>query len=166
MKTIYFIRHAKAKKDGESDFLRKLSKRGKADAKALGEILKEKQIIPNSIYTSTAVRALTTANILSQSLNFKGKFETSDVLYEFDSENLLKFIKSIDDEGEIIYIIGHNSAITEICEILSDSAIGNIPTCGIFGIKFDVLNFKDIEEKMGEVVFYSYPQRDKDKELF
>lgn len=166
MKTIYFIRHAKAKKDGESDFLRKLSKRGKADAKALGEILKEKQIIPNSIYTSTAVRALTTANILSQSLNFKGKFETSDVLYEFDSENLLKFIKSIDDEGEIIYIIGHNSAITEICEILSDSAIGNIPTCGIFGIKFDVLNFEDIEEKMGEVVFYSYPQRDKDKELF
>ena len=160
MKTIYFIRHAKAKKEGSTDFLRELNKRGRANAEALGEILKEKKIIPDIIYTSTAVRALATATIISESMNFKGKFKTNDALYEFEGENLLKFVKNIEDDANIIFIVGHNCAITDVCEVLSDSAIGHIPTCGIFGIGFDVENFSDIEEKSGEVLFYSYPTKD------
>ena len=160
MKTIYFIRHAKAKKEGESDFERRLSKRGKSDAQALSDILKEKNITPQTIYASSATRALSTAEILKDGIKFKGIFKTSDDLYEFESQNLLKFVKNIDDKANTIFIIGHNSAITEVCETLSDSVIGNMPTCAIFGIKFSVDNFSDIEEKIGEVIFYSYPKRD------
>lgn len=159
MKFIYFIRHAKSKKEASSDFLRKLNKRGKENAANLGKLLKELKIIPQAFYTSSAVRALSTANIIAKEIKFKGEFKSFDELYDFEGKNLLKFIKNLDDKFESVFIVGHNFAITNICEILSDSAIGSIPTCGIFGISFDIDKFYDIEEKIGKVMLYDYPKK-------
>ena len=159
MKFVYFIRHAKAKKEASSDFLRKLNKRGRENASSLGKFLNELSIMPQAFYTSSAVRALSTANIIAEKINFKGEFKSFDELYDFEGKNLLKFVKNLDDKFETIFIVGHNYAITNICEILSDSAIGSIPTCGIFGIGFDIEKFCDIEEKIGKVLLYDYPKK-------
>ncbi|WP_229204376.1 hypothetical protein [Campylobacter anatolicus] len=53
MSKIYFIRHAKAvkeDKDGEKDFMRKLSERGKDDTKVMSNELKKQNIKPDIIY--------------------------------------------------------------------------------------------------------------------
>ncbi|MSN96834.1 phosphohistidine phosphatase, partial [Campylobacter sp. FMV-PI01] len=151
MKKIYFLRHAKAKKEGVNDFLRKLSNKGKDDALALKKRLKQNQIIGEAIFTSSSVRTLTTSNLI-----FNDNIFVCDELYEITSINLLKFIQNIDDKFKNIFIVGHNPSITEICENLSDSIIGNIPTCGLFGIEFNVLRFKDIKPQIGEVLIYDY----------
>ncbi|CZE48100.1 SixA phosphatase family protein [Campylobacter geochelonis] len=159
MKKIYFIRHAKAKKEGESDFVRKLSERGKTDALLAAKLLKKQKILPDIIYTSAAKRALSTAKIISKELGFKNNLVELDELYLMTSGGLFGFIKDLDDENESVFVIGHNPTITEICEILSDSAIGHIPTCGIFGIEFDVEEFSQIKEHMGRVLMFEYPKK-------
>ncbi|USN58442.1 MAG: histidine phosphatase family protein [Candidatus Peribacteria bacterium] len=62
MKTLYIIRHAKSafKGAGMEDFIRPLAERGEKNAKELGKILKRKEIIPDHIISSPAVRALQT----------------------------------------------------------------------------------------------------------
>ncbi|NLY04097.1 MAG: histidine phosphatase family protein [Campylobacter sp.] len=158
MKIIYFIRHAKAKKDVPSDFLRPLNKKGIVDAKALGEILNSLKISPDAIYTSSAIRALSTAKIIAEKLNLDINLVESDELYEFDGQKLLNFILNLKEGGQEIFIIGHNPAITEVCEILSDSVIGNLPTCALFAIEFNTNSFNNITQRSGKVKLYNYPQ--------
>ena len=84
--------------------------------------------------------------------------EYFDELYTFEKDSLKSFIENIDDNLKSIAIVGHNNAITAVCEELSDSAIGNLPTCGIFAIRFDVTSFKELFEKEGEILYYCYPK--------
>jgi len=71
MKTLLLIRHAKSSWENPylSDFDRPLNKRGKHDAPLMGGILKEKNMIPDTIYSSPAVRALETAKKVAEKLN-------------------------------------------------------------------------------------------------
>lgn len=158
MKKIYFIRHAKAKKDGKTDFLRALNDRGVKNAKELSTKLKELEILPDIIFSSSAVRALSTANIIADKLS--KKVLEKDELYDISTKKLLEFVRAINSEFDTVFIVGHNPAMLEISELLSDSAIGKMPTCAIFGIKFDALKFEDIKEHSGEVILYNYPVKD------
>lgn len=157
MKTVYFIRHAKAKKDSKSDFLRALNDRGINNAKNLSKKLLELKISPDIILSSSATRAVATANIIAKALN-KIVIE-KDEIYKITTESLLKYLRSLSNEFDTVFIVGHNPAMIEICEILSDSAIGEMPTCSIFGMKFDVEKFDDIKEHSAEVVLYDYPHK-------
>ncbi|PSM51412.1 phosphohistidine phosphatase [Campylobacter blaseri] len=157
MKIIYFIRHAKAKKKAPTDFLRKLSERGLSDAKNTGIRLKEANIIPDIIFTSSGVRALSTANIIAKELSFNGKIKSTDELYEFSKPNLLKFVKNLSNKHNTVFIVGHNSALNEICEFLSDSVIEHFPTCAICGIKFDIDSFENICN--GSIIYFDYPKK-------
>lgn len=156
MKTIYFIRHAKAKKDDEAqeDKERGLSKKGIEDAKLMKKMVKNR-LHPQIVYSSSAKRAKESAKILFSSGT---KVEYFDELYTFEKDSLKSFIENIDDNLKSIAIVGHNNAITAVCEELSDSAIGNLPTCGIFAIRFDVASFKELFEKEGEILYYCYPK--------
>ena len=63
MKTLLILRHAKAvsKDPSLSDHDRPLDNLGENDALHMGELMKDKDIIPPFIISSTALRAKTTA---------------------------------------------------------------------------------------------------------
>lgn len=160
MKKIYFIRHAKAKKDFFNDYERELNPQGKDDAKFMGKRLKNHGVKVDAIFASAALRAKMTAKIISNELDFNKKIKFDKTLYSANSNSILYFINQISDEFEKIFIIAHNPVITEICEILSDSSIGNIPTCGVFCIEFDNEKFADIKPHCGKVLFFDYPKKE------
>ncbi|WP_086243711.1 SixA phosphatase family protein [Campylobacter devanensis] len=159
MKTIYFIRHAKAKKIAATDFDRALSSKGKEAAKVMAARLKNKNILPELIISSPAKRTAKTAKIVAKNINFSGKIQFENSLYEATTHDYLNIINHIDSSLNIVFIVGHNDTLTQICEILSDSHIGYIPTGGVFGIEFDVDEFKDIRAKIGRVLLFDYPKK-------
>lgn len=159
IKTIYFIRHSKAKKEGNSDFDRDLSEKGKQNAEFMGKRLKKYKVLPDMIFASPAKRAIKSANLLARETKFKKDIIQVKALYNASLENMLEFINSINDKYNTIFIVGHNPSITQISELLSDSDIGNIPTGGIFCIKFDCCSFKDIKAHHGHAVFFDYPRK-------
>ncbi|MCK5293309.1 MAG: histidine phosphatase family protein, partial [Arcobacteraceae bacterium] len=71
-KKLYIIRHAKSSwKDFTlDDFDRPLNKRGRLNAPFMGKILKGKNIIPDIILSSPALRAKTTAKIIANEIGF------------------------------------------------------------------------------------------------
>lgn len=162
MKKIYLIRHAKSSWKDESldDFSRPLNSRGKRDVVFMAKRLKQFQVKPDTIYTSPAKRALKTTKAIAEELDIgKKKIELCERLYEGSFEDYLSLIHSCDDDKDAIFIIGHNPTITDAGERLSGAILGNIPTCAIVCIAFDVPRFKDIYEESGTILFFDYPKK-------
>lgn len=100
MKRIYFIRHAEAQSGGISDFERKLSPRGEEDALRLGELLRSRRVAPHLIVSSSAVRALTTAQIIADALNAREVLRPLRELYDLNLWALAEFIRTLDGASQ------------------------------------------------------------------
>jgi phosphohistidine phosphatase len=74
IKTLLILRHAKSswKFPDLADHDRPLNKRGKRDAPKIGNLLKEKDLVPDLIISSTAVRAKRTAKMVAKASKYKG----------------------------------------------------------------------------------------------
>ena len=75
MKTLFLIRHAKSSWDDPalSDKDRPLGDRGRRDAPRMGKRLAKRNVRPDLILSSSARRALTTAEIIAKKLDYKRK---------------------------------------------------------------------------------------------
>ncbi|MDO5046833.1 SixA phosphatase family protein [Campylobacter sp.] len=161
MKKIYFIRHAKAtQKECANDFERDLNERGKKDLALMCDRLKKHKVRADTVFSSPAKRCAKTASKMVDAIKFKDKITFVDYLYGADTYELLNFVRGVDEKFKSVFIISHNDALTEICELLSDAVIGNIPTCGIFCIEFEC-KFSEITEHSGRALFFDYPKKHK-----
>lgn len=98
MKRIYFIRHAEAQSGNGSDFERALSQVGELCANKLGEKLPSLGLMPDLIITSSAIRALHTAQIIANALGATKKIVSLRELYDASLWDLAKFVRSLDEK--------------------------------------------------------------------
>lgn len=129
MKTLLLMRHAKSSwKDPDlSDHNRPLKKRGRKDTANIAKVLKKKELTPNQILCSSAVRASETAQILIEKLVYEGDVEYLDVLYMAEPETYIEKINSVPDEIEKLMVIGHNPGLESLVQILGDE-IDSLPS--------------------------------------
>lgn len=148
MKTLVLIRHAKSLWDGDnSDINRPLSNRGINDANLLSNEFKKHNFIPDAVYSSAANRALTTCNIFLKTLEIsENRLTIFNQLYDFEGQQVLGFIKHLDDYLDKVMIFGHNYALTAVSNLLGNIYIDNLPTCGLVMINFDTNSWKNIDK--------------------
>jgi len=161
-KTLILVRHAKSSwKDATlNDIQRPLNKRGGKDAPKMGKYLSKQKILPEVIFSSPGLRALTTARLLSVELGMKpSEIKVSDKMYTFNSEELLNVIKSLKDKYERVMIVGHNPAITDITNYLSGARINNVPTCGVVVLKFSIDTWKKVSKGKAKLRSFDYPKK-------
>ena len=84
MKTLFILRHAKSswKYLGIPDHDRPLNKRGKHDAPLIGKVLRDQNLTPTLIISSTAVRAEATANLVAKACKYKGEIIFDKSIYD------------------------------------------------------------------------------------
>jgi len=162
MKKLYLIRHAKSSWDdpGLSDFERQLNQRGKRDAPFMAKLLKKEKAKPELFISSSAVRALTTAQVFAETFDYPVEkiFSTEDI-YETGLKELETVVQNIDDGFSSVFLFGHNMAITSFANHLGNKFISNMPTCSIVGIKFNSTSWKEIERGTGETFLFEYPKK-------
>jgi len=162
MKRLYLVRHAKSSWANHllSDFERPLSNRGKRDAPKIGEVLKSKKVEPDLIISSTAKRALSTAKIILNILDYPNENITeSSKVYEATTQNLLNVINDIDDKNGSAMLFGHNPGFTVLANLLGDKYIDNMPTCAVAEFELNVNSWKDVQSDSGKLVGYEYPKK-------
>jgi phosphohistidine phosphatase len=162
MKTLYLVRHAKSswKYPELDDFERPLNRRGRESLESMGELLKEIKAAPDLIISSPATRAAVTARIIADRIHYPlEKILYSESIYLSDSDVLLHFIQDIDDDVKEAMLIGHNPALTDLGNFISNQQIGNIPTCGIFCVKFNIPSWRKINKRCGILKFFEFPGR-------
>lgn len=161
-KKLLLIRHAKSdwSTPNGSDFDRPLNKRGNENALMMAKRLQEKGIILKNIVSSPASRAISTANIIATEMDIaQNKIELNKSVYEASCDTLLKIVNTLDQKTDLITLVGHNNAITDLAVYLTGADIFNIPTCGMVMISFPFGDWKMISKNTGAIVFYDYPKK-------
>lgn len=139
MKQITFIRHAKSNHVmGLRDHDRPLNERGLNDAPAMAELLKSDDFHPDMFFSSTALRALTTAELIRDGIDSEIPLEQHELLYHAFINDYAAFIHQIDDVLENIVIVGHNPTISLMVNLLArDNVTESMPTCCIVSLAFE-----------------------------
>src|SRR5262245_37908069 len=91
------MRHGNAQwKDPQiSDFDRPLNRRGASEAEAMGRRLMELHLVPATLLTSNARRAVQTAEIVARELGVSGRnLRNEESLYLAPAEDILRIIQS------------------------------------------------------------------------
>ncbi len=132
MKTLLILRHAKAvSKDlNLSDHDRPLDKLGENDALHMGKLMKDKDITPAFIISSTAVRAKTTAELVAKGCSYQGDIVLNQSLYEAKPKDYLLILNTLSDKYNSVLIVGHNPTVEDTIQMLTYSAgLLTIPSC-------------------------------------
>lgn len=148
MKSLLILRHGKSswKHQELPDHDRPLNKRGKRDAPRMGRLLRDENIIPEVIISSTAVRARRTAEAVARASAYGGKIILKKSLYAAGPEAYIEVMRSILDDHSIALIVGHNPALEELVELLTDET-HLMPTCSLAYVRLSIDKWLDIDSQ-------------------
>ena len=162
-KQLLVIRHAKAEEADfkKPDFKRALSHRGEKNAQEMAKRLKTKDLHPQILYSSPALRAISTARFFADELGIaQSEIIQDQEIYEALTDTLLHCINQLDDQADFVALFGHNPAITDFVNKFCGADIYNIPTCGIALIQFPFDNWNMLSVGTGELMLYDYPKNE------
>ena len=137
MKELIILRHAKTLADSESgrDFDRELKQRGRSDALAQAEWMREAGLRPQRILCSTAARARQTAEIVCPHLGIDERHvEHLDALYLASTGDLVRALENHDADS--IMLVGHNPGLAYLVSFFT-GAQEHLTTSAIAHITFD-----------------------------
>jgi|SRR6476469_11128414 len=161
MKTLILIRHAKSDwtNAASSDHDRVLNARGKKDAPDMAKRLRDKIEKLDLIVSSSAVRALTTAEAFADEFDIKHKqIQIEPALYLADTDAFFNIIHSLDSKYKKIAIFSHNPGITEFANQLTNVHIDDMPTCAMYAVRADIKDWKDFRPEEKQFYFFDYPK--------
>lgn len=140
MKTWLMMRHGKSSWESNVDDLdRPLNNRGIDDAHRMGLFLASENLSFDAAYSSPAIRAAHTALIVAKELALPlYKLHFSKMLYDFNGDQVLEFIRCLSDDQDTVITFGHNYACTSLSQSLGGVADKNIPTAAAVLFRFDV----------------------------
>ena len=147
LKYLLILRHAKSswKEPYRGDHDRVLNKRGKRDAPVIGELLREEDIVPDLIITSSAARAQNTAKAVANSSGFEGDLVVTGSLYHAGTGSFLEVLSSIDDKYERVMVVGHNPGMEELLEDLTGS-YERMVTAALAYVSIPIKKWSEIQE--------------------
>ncbi len=145
MKYLYFIRHGKATHKSMPDSKRYLTEKGIKRTKKYAGLLAGQNIKPDLIVSSPATRALQTAEIIAEILEYPvQEIQINPVFYFEPEREVINQIKSFSDKYDHIFMVGHNPIWTDLADQFSEDALWHLRTSGIFGTKIDTDSWKNI----------------------
>jgi phosphohistidine phosphatase len=162
MKTLFVVRHAKSSWDFPTlpDHDRPLNKRGEKNAPEMGTRLAKRQITPDLMISSTAVRAQSTAQIIAEKIGYPA----SDIiftrqLYHAGISDIVDLLANESGTTASIMLFGHNPGFTDFVNWLTGTYIDNVPTTGIVAIELAIEDWKSVKEGAGKILFFDYPKK-------
>ena len=163
MKRLFLVRHAKTEviRYDITDFQRNLKDRGINDSNLIANKLLLKKAVPDLLLSSTANRAIQTANLFAKVLNYPlENIVKMDELYDgFTTHEFLGMLDQHGKNNECIMVVGHNPSIEYLAFNLSEEFYEYVPTCTVIGVEFDVDNWKDIDARTGKISLYEFPKK-------
>ena len=158
MKTLSLFRHAKSShKDLDiDDHERALNTRGQGDCITMARYCEEHGYEFDVIYSSTAVRAIDYAQILSDFTNVALIPDLS--FYTFSDSELFQILKSLPDNTSNVAVVGHNPAIAIVTKVLSGKKLKKFPTSAMATVICDIGSWQDLDINCGKLVLFESPK--------
>ncbi|MAT83092.1 MAG: hypothetical protein CMD39_02270 [Gammaproteobacteria bacterium] len=132
---LWLIRHAKSDWDSGAarDFDRPLNGRGERDGPRMAAWLAGQDRPATWIWTSDAVRALSTARFVAAGFAAAGpRVVEEHRLYNAPPETILDVIRATPPDVTAVAVVAHNPGMTQILNLLAGETVTvNLPTFGV-----------------------------------
>lgn len=160
MKTLLFFRHGKSDWDApfDRDHDRPLAKRGRQAARVMGRFLASSGQAPDSIVTSTAVRARDTVRMASLAGGWSASIRETSDLYGAGPETILSLVRTEPDAAQSLLLAGHEPTWSRTVGMLTGGCNVRFPTAAMARIDFDVFSWQDVDFGLGELVWLIPPK--------
>jgi phosphohistidine phosphatase len=154
MKTLLLMRHAKSSwKDTKlADHERPLNKRGRKDAPVMGQLLVDRELVPQLILSSSALRARQTAEVVAETADYTGEITYLNRLFMAEVEELIAVLRETPDDIERVMLIGHNPGLESLLQTLIGQIV-SFPTAVIAHLSLPIDSWAQLSQTTsGELI--------------
>ena len=160
MKSLLILRHAKSDwgDPGLGDQKRPLNKRGRKTAPKMGHLLREKDLLPDLVLSSSALRARTTAEMVAEASGYQGKIELLPALYAAPPEAYIAALSDLPDTLQSVMVVGHNPGLEELLQDLTGK-YEPLPTAALAYVRLPIHSWAELaDDAAGELVHVWRPK--------
>ena len=158
MKELIVVRHSKAAdySSSRTDHDRPLSSKGIVKAEYIAEFLVGRTAAPDLFLSSTAARALTTAQIFSAAFEFPvADTQQEQGLYDFGGyARVLGILRALPAESNRVILFGHNPTFTALTWHLCSAFRHEMPTSACAGLELPIDHWEEIQADEARLLFY------------
>lgn len=149
MKTLLILRHAKSDWNNSrlSDYDRPLNGRGKQDAPRMGRLLRDEALVPDLIITSSAKRALSTAEAVATASGYEHEIKYTRRLYHAAPEQYIEILQEAGGDYERVMVVGHNPGIEYLVDLLTD-VDERMPTAALAQVELPIAQWTDLDDEV------------------
>lgn len=157
MKTLLLARHAKSDwgTPGVLDHDRPLNGRGRRDAPVMARRLAAEGVAPDRIVSSSATRALSTAEEYAAAFGLTVALEP--LLYAASARSILAVAARLPDECAVGMLVGHNPGMSDAVGELTGELV-ELPTCAVAECTVDVDTWAELIEGSGRLIGVRAPR--------
>lgn len=121
MKTLFVLRHGQAipESQADSDHARELTPRGAAEARRAAESLLERSDGPSLILSSSATRALQTAEACLEVLAGRSELKVLNSLYLAEPASYVEALALRGEAHSAVMVVGHNPGLEALIYVLT-----------------------------------------------
>jgi phosphohistidine phosphatase len=163
LKRLTLMRHGDAqwKDPGLPDMERPLSRRGAADAEAMGRRLLELELLPDLLLLSPSRRTLQTAEIVARELSLPARrLRRADALYLASAADILRIVQETGPRVAHLMVVTHNPGVSELIQRLAGAAAGEgLGTAAVCSVTFDTPGWKAVDAGPVRAVLHESPPR-------
>ena len=136
------MRHGHAE-DSADDFARELSPAGRAAATRTGRALEEAGFAPDRILTSSARRALVTAELVARACGHRGAVVGDRALYLASPSQYLAALHRLRASTDNVLLVGHNPGLSELARELCGYA-GELAPAAYVSTCFELTDWSEL----------------------
>ena len=140
MRQILAMRHAKSDWDADfaSDHDRPLNERGVRSARLMGRFLTARDLVPDLIITSTAVRARSTAELAASAGAWDTDIRLERGFYEEDPDGVISLAGRSPDSARRLMIVGHQPTWSGVVSTVTGKRVEmKTASVAVIGIEID-----------------------------
>jgi phosphohistidine phosphatase len=159
-KRLILFRHGKSdwNADFSQDHERPVAERGVRAATAMGKLLAAVGSVPESVVSSSAVRARTTLELAMEAGAWQCPTRMTDDLYEATLEQVLAVVNQESDTHQSLMLVGHEPTWSELTAHLTGGGKVRFPTAALACIEFDVTHWQQVTAGRGMLLWLLPPK--------
>jgi phosphohistidine phosphatase len=167
MRRLMLLRHAKTERPepGQRDRDRKLTKRGRADAPAIGAYMAHHGLVPDVALVSPAKRAQETWELMAEAFAKPPRLVNEDRIYNASAEALIAVVSEMRGAHSLL-VVGHNPSLHDVATQLivsgdaaaRDHLIEKLPTSGLVVIDLAFDDWSRLPRHSGRLECFVTPK--------
>lgn len=160
MRTVIFLRHGKSDWEAafSTDHERPLRRRGRDAARVMGSFLARAGLVPDSVITSSALRAQDTARLASEAGGWNRPTRVTRALYDASAEDVLSEVRNEPSSTRSLLLVGHEPTWSETVSRLIGGGRIRFPTAAMARVDLHADVWEDADFGCGDLMWLIPPK--------